>query len=80
MNNYIIVRNALDTVACPKHGVIIDVVHLTNSVYAYRIYRDNLSDYSDADVETIYSWLRERSRFAERMSTATVGIEVLNEQ
>lgn len=76
---YNIIRGTLDSVPCPVRGVVIDIVEFTPSMFAYRIYQENLSEFSDADGQLIGEYIIERAELAERLSGKVVGIEKLQE-
>ena len=76
-SDYNIVRTVLFSgQECPVHGIIIDIVNFEGSNYAYRLYRDNISDYSDSQIESVYTWLKEKATIAEKLSNAKVGIDI----
>ena len=75
--SYSLVRQALESgTKCPVQGVIIDIVDFGGENYAYRLYRSNFENYSDPNKEKIFEWLLERAKFASKLGTMQIGIEM----
>lgn len=78
-NLYNIISQTLETKQAPSRGVIIDIVEYPGEGYAYRLYRDNLADFSDGQQADIFEYIVERAESAERISGRRVVVEVLEE-
>ena len=72
---YSVVREALDMTKCPAKGVSIEVIDYQGTGYAYRLSRDNLTNFSDSQIESIVTWVISRAEFAQRMSGKRVVVE-----
>ena len=74
--SYEIVSAALDSVPCPASGVIIDVVEFEPGYFAYRMYRDNIEDYSDPMKSSIFEWIKDRAKVAMDLGNCQVGLDM----
>ena len=61
---------------CPVSGLIIDVVEFDDDHYAYRLYRDNFEDYSDANKEKVFEWIKLKSANAMTIGNLHIGLEM----
>lgn len=74
---YPLVSDILHKVKAPHRGVVVDIVEYKHNVFAYRMYRDNLEDFSDAQKLSIFEWIDERLKAAQVfLVTARVGLEI----
>ena len=66
----------LDT--APVKGVRIDIIEYPKDTFAYRLYRENLEDFSDNDKLSIFEWVDQRLKVCKNFSAGryTVGLEV----
>lgn len=72
---YSIVRNTLENKGCPAKGVMIDVVDYDGKGYAYRLYEENLSGFSDSVREDIITYTAERAYVAQSIAGKPVAVE-----
>lgn len=73
---YSIVYEALDMTKCPAKGVAIDIVEYEGGKgYGYVLSRDNLTQYSDSQIESIITWAKSRADLASRLSGKRVVLE-----
>lgn len=72
---YSVVYEALDMTKCPQKGVIVDIVDYDGQGYGYVLSRDNLTQYSDSQIESIVEWVKSRADFAARLSGSRVVVE-----
>ncbi|QLF83432.1 hypothetical protein SEA_NICEHOUSE_219 [Rhodococcus phage NiceHouse] len=75
--SYLTVAAALESgPKCPTPGLIIDIIEFDSQHFAYRLYRDNVEDYSDHDKALMFEWIKERAAVAVKFSNVAVGLEM----
>lgn len=75
--SYQIVSAALSSgVKCPTPGLIIDIIEFDPQHFAYRLYRDNVEEYSDHDKALMFEWIKERAAVAVKLGNVAVGLEM----
>lgn len=75
--SYQIAAQALESgTKCPTPGLIIDIVEFDPQSFAYRLYRDNVEEYSDHDKALMFEWIKERAAVAIKLGNIQVGLEM----
>lgn len=72
---YRILLQTVDNVPCPVKGTVIDFVDYAGAGFAIRLSRENLTQFSDSQIESIVGWAKERCDLATKLCGKTVVLE-----
>ena len=77
-NCYNFVSDTLQSVKAPYPGFIVDIVQYPKQTFAYRIYMENLEDFSDRQKLSLFEWIKTRLETAQRLGPPelTIGLQV----
>jgi len=72
-----LVSDILHRVEPPYRGFIVDIVEYKPDVFSYRLYRENIEEFSDPQKLSLFEWIDERLKAAQVfLVNATVGLEI----
>jgi hypothetical protein len=79
-NCYNFVSDTLQSVKAPYPGFIVDIVQYPKQTFAYRIYRDNIEEFSDNKKMLLFEWIKGRLTTAKKLGPPelTIGLQVEN--
>lgn len=75
---YLFASDCLRLETAPVKGVRIDIIEYPRDTFSYRMYRQNLEEFSDKDKLAIFEWIDQRLKVCKNFSAGryTVGLEV----
>lgn len=77
-NYYNFVSDILSSNKAPYSGFRVDIVEYPKQTFAYRIYRENIEEFSDPQKLSLFEWIDGRLKAAKQLGPVglTIGLQV----